>query len=182
MMGKANRTEICAYSMRRAKIEGESGFSSTSMPPETASDISKGIDGNNRPQGADQWQGTPETWVGKEGAAMTDKNTDQASDSIASELGVALEKAPQKSLQIDVAKYQAMLDAPDLSASQKEQVIKALWQIIACFVDLGYGVSPLQLACGEREENAESSGEEQTDVVGSEATTLTAEFNMHAAE
>lgn len=55
----------------------------------------------------------------------------------------------QRSLQVDVAKYQAMLDAPDLDEEQKRQFIEALWQVIVAFVDLGFQVHPVQQACGQ---------------------------------
>ncbi|MEM8692608.1 MAG: hypothetical protein AAGG57_12085 [Pseudomonadota bacterium] len=54
-----------------------------------------------------------------------------------------------RSLRVDIAKYQAMLDAPDLDEERKRQFIEALWQVIVAFVDLGFQVHPVQQACGQ---------------------------------
>lgn len=61
-------------------------------------------------------------------------------------------------LELDVALYQEMLDDPALTDAQKEQIIRALWDIIVAFVDLGYGVHPAQLAqnaCGKLSEEGD---------------------------
>ncbi|WP_141246512.1 hypothetical protein [Actibacterium ureilyticum] len=83
--------------------------------------------------------------VGKEGADMDDLSQDFC---------FALDKAAKPSLGIDTAKYQAYLDDPSLSEAQKEEIVQALWSIIVAFVDLGFGVHPLQEvldqeACGK---------------------------------
>ncbi len=44
----------------------------------------------------------------------------------------------------DAAKYEAMLDESDLSEAQKREFLETLWQIMVQFVDLGFGVHPLQ--------------------------------------
>jgi len=45
---------------------------------------------------------------------------------------------------VDIARYQALLDGEDLTDDQKRQFLETLWQIIVQFVDLGFGVHPLQ--------------------------------------
>jgi len=50
---------------------------------------------------------------------------------------------------VDYEKYAPLLDDPDLSEDQKREFLQALWNIITNFVDLGFGVHPVQLACGE---------------------------------
>ena len=52
-------------------------------------------------------------------------------------------------VEIDVQKYQHYLDDCDLSEVQKAQFLEALWSIIATFIDLGYGIHPIQEVCGK---------------------------------
>lgn len=55
---------------------------------------------------------------------------------------------------LDVAKYQAYLDDPNLSEEQKEEFLQAIWSIMVSFVDLGFGVHPLQEVCGQDSEES----------------------------
>ncbi len=50
-------------------------------------------------------------------------------------------------------KYQALLDEPGLSEEQKEEFLRALWSIVVTFVELGFGVHPLQEVCGQDSED-----------------------------
>lgn len=52
-------------------------------------------------------------------------------------------------LTIDWDRYGDMLDASDLSDDQKRAFIETLWSIMVSFVDLGFGLNPVQKACGE---------------------------------
>lgn len=97
-------------------------------------------------------------------------------------LGLALEAPPKKTLKVDIEKYQAWLDDPALSEQQREQMLEALWQIILCFVDLGFGVSPLENACGQVAESDSFCGAGSQDMVVSKAHTLSETFNNIAAE
>ena len=97
-------------------------------------------------------------------------------------LGVAIQESPKRTLQVDTKKYQAWLDDPELSDAQKEQIVEALWSIILCFVDLGFGVAPLQEACGKVSKTQEDSGDPDAFVLRCDAHTLTGSFNAHAAE
>lgn len=45
---------------------------------------------------------------------------------------------------VDVEKYKALLDDETLSEAEKEAFLQALWSIVVAFVDLGFGVHPLQ--------------------------------------
>jgi len=47
-------------------------------------------------------------------------------------------------LHVDIAKYQCFLDDPNLTPSEKEEFLRIMWEIIVNFVELGYGVHPLQ--------------------------------------
>ncbi|MCV0370513.1 hypothetical protein [Filomicrobium sp.] len=55
---------------------------------------------------------------------------------------------------VDVEKYQAYLDDPNLSEEQKEEFLQAIWSIMVAFVDLGFGVHPLQEVCGQDSEES----------------------------
>ncbi len=52
-------------------------------------------------------------------------------------------------LTVDVEKYQAYLDGADMTEAQKEEFLQALWSIIVSFVDLGFGVHPLNEVCAD---------------------------------
>lgn len=55
---------------------------------------------------------------------------------------------------LDVDKYQAWLDGSGLSAAEKEEFLQAMWSIIVSFMELGFGVHPLQEVCGKDFERA----------------------------
>ena len=76
-------------------------------------------------------------------------------------------------LTLDVALYEHMLADSDLTEDQKREFLETLWSIIVGFVDLGFGIDPVGLACGQNPET--SCG--QT----SESVTLTAESNTGRA-
>ena len=66
------------------------------------------------------------------------------------------DKAPP-TVTVDYEKYERYLAGTDLSDDQKREFIAALWQIITAFVDLGFGVHPVQQAqntCGKLPENS----------------------------
>ena len=57
---------------------------------------------------------------------------------------------------VDVEKYAHLLDDPDLTDQQKQEFLQTVWNIIVGFVDLGFGVHPIQQAqdnCGESMNN-----------------------------
>lgn len=53
---------------------------------------------------------------------------------------------PSKVLSLDHELYQHYLDGSDLSEDQKREFIEALWSIVVTFVDLGFGIEPVQRA------------------------------------
>ena len=63
------------------------------------------------------------------------------------------ERGQRPSLTIDYALYEKYLAESDWSEEQKREFITTLWSIIVNFVDLGFGVHPLQQAenepCGQ---------------------------------
>lgn len=49
-------------------------------------------------------------------------------------------------LQLDVEYYQAFLDDEDITNAQKKELIETIWNIVVTFVDLGFGIEPVQQA------------------------------------
>ncbi len=54
--------------------------------------------------------------------------------------------APGTALSIDWELYGTYLEDSDLSEAQKREFIETLWSIVVSFVDLGFGIHPLQQA------------------------------------
>lgn len=52
-------------------------------------------------------------------------------------------------LSVDVERYQHFLDESDLTEAQKVEFLQSLWNIMMSFVELGFGVHPLQEVCGK---------------------------------
>ena len=50
------------------------------------------------------------------------------------------------SLSIDIDYYQSMLDDADIPEDKKREFVETLWSIVVQFVDLGFGIHPLQQA------------------------------------
>jgi len=57
-------------------------------------------------------------------------------------------------LTLDVALYEHMLADSDLTEDQKREFLETLWSIIVGFVDLGFGIDPVGLACGQNPETS----------------------------
>lgn len=71
-------------------------------------------------------------------------------------------------LTVDVERYQALLDDSDMTDAQKEEFLQALWLIVVSFVELGFGVHPLQEVCGKDAEIGSDSAKYAFDAVRSE--------------
>ena len=157
-MIKSQKTaEICGVGPKSGKMKVEQG--SAYAVPLSASAVQRGApqghDGiDAHPLGADAGTRTPE--IGKEGAIMNEYDGNQ-------DFRFTLNAAAKPSLGIDTEKYQAYLDDPALSEDQKEEIVQALWGIIVAFVDLGFGVHPLQEVLGQE---ACGKAEQQLDVQG----------------
>ncbi|WMS43117.1 hypothetical protein RDV64_01550 [Acuticoccus sp. MNP-M23] len=72
---------------------------------------------------------------------MAGKTTDNEAIEVLDGLTV---QAAARRAEFDVARYAALLEGSDLTEAQKGQFLEALWSIIVAFVDLGFGVHPLQ--------------------------------------
>lgn len=118
---------------------------------------------NAHPNISDDGSRTPRTWVGKESAAMKDEFSSGY--------------VPKRVVEIDTAKYQKYLDDPALSDDQKEEIIEALWSIITAFVDLGFGVHPMQEVCGKDVQRLDHDGSTDSNDPKPAKTALQNAFN-----
>lgn len=85
------------------------------------------------------------------------------------------ETAPPR-LNIDWDAYLPFFENEDISDADKHEMIEALWSIVVSFVDLGFGIHPVQQACGKDISLAEIPA---FDVVNSKH--IKTEFNSVAA-
>ncbi|WP_164738292.1 hypothetical protein [Frigidibacter oleivorans] len=83
-------------------------------------------------------------------------------------LVASFDTAAKPIITVDVQKYQAYLDDPELSDAQKEEFLQALWSIVVAFVELGFGVHPLQEVCGQNDDEVFTSAKEAFDQVESD--------------
>lgn len=76
--------------------------------------------------------------------------------------------APAKpTLTVDVERYQAYLDGANMTKAQKAEFLQALWMIVVSCVELGFGVHPLQEACGKNMQIGSDSAKGAFDAVKS---------------
>lgn len=75
---------------------------------------------------------------------------------------------PMPMMTLDVEKYQAYLDDADMTEAQKNEFLQALWSIIVSFVDMGFGVHPLQEVCGEDQTSESKNMHKSVDMLVSE--------------
>jgi hypothetical protein len=78
------------------------------------------------------------------------------------------EKSVKPTMTVDVERYQAYLDGSNMSETEKEEFLQALWKIIVNFVELGFGVHPLQEVCGKEADIQSGSANAATDEVCSD--------------
>ena len=50
---------------------------------------------------------------------------------------------------VDFARYQGFLDHTEMTQAQREEFLMEMWKIIVAFIDLGYGIHPMQEVCGK---------------------------------
>lgn len=80
----------------------------------------------------------------------------------------AFDSSARRVLAVDVEKYQTWLDGSGLSAEQKEEFLRAVWSVVVTFVELGFGVHPLQEVCGKESESGAPSPKQAFDRLESE--------------
>lgn len=70
-------------------------------------------------------------------------------------------------IQFDAAEFVHFLEDADLSSAQKIEYVRMIWDIVLQFVDLGFGLHPIQQACGQFDEAQILCGEESADALHS---------------
>lgn len=80
----------------------------------------------------------------------------------------------QRVITVDVAKYDEYLRESDMSPEQKEEFLRAMLSIVLTFVELGFGVHPLQQVgeqepCGKAEKVCDQGATDAFDRVRSKA-------------
>lgn len=75
-------------------------------------------------------------------------------------------------LKIDWDLYAAMLDESDLTEDEKKEFIETLWSIVVAFVDLGFGIHPVQQA------DHKSSGQDADIALIIQRHVLSSELNL----
>jgi len=85
-------------------------------------------------------------------------------------LGELFNRPARPVVTVDVEKYKELLDDPNLSEAEKESFLQALWSIVVAFVDLGFGVHPLQEVCAkelkeafDKADGTDSNGKQKRD-------------------
>ncbi|MEM1285720.1 MAG: hypothetical protein AAGH43_10060 [Pseudomonadota bacterium] len=79
---------------------------------------------------------------------MTTRTTSGEPDSeakLAPKAGAG-EASKFQALTLDIELYQGCIDDPEMSVADKRELIETLWSIMVSFVDLGFGIHPLQQA------------------------------------
>lgn len=74
-------------------------------------------------------------------------------------------------LTLDVELYQSYIDDPSMSEADKRELIETLWSIMLSFVDLGFGIHPLQQAL-DRDGIAGDAGDEVREALASPAVAM----------
>lgn len=64
-------------------------------------------------------------------------------------LKIEFDASTKPTMAVDVERYQRYLDDTDLTEAEKKEFLQALWNVIISFVELGFGVHPLQEVCGK---------------------------------
>ncbi|TYC51889.1 hypothetical protein FMN50_20225 [Rhodobacterales bacterium] len=66
-------------------------------------------------------------------------------------------------LQVDFEKYMHFLDDPSISDDQKQEFLETIWSILLQFVDLGFGIHPMQQVIEEFDLNIIEENEDMID-------------------
>ncbi len=81
---------------------------------------------------------------------QTPQQKETNSDALINEPTINEPKASRLTLDVDY--YQSFLDDTDIPEHKKQEFIEALWSIITAFVDLGFGIHPVQQATKQNTE------------------------------
>lgn len=122
---------------------------------------------------------------GKEAGAMTEFGNGTGPDDLPTlfeTLGIVLEATPKPTAKLDIEMYQEWLDDLDATDEEKREVFEIFARIVFTIIDMGFGVAPLHVACGELAEAEGFCGRVDQDVVSSKAHTLSDAFNQIAVQ
>lgn len=81
------------------------------------------------------------------------------------DLGGAFLQSTHPVLEVDIEKYQSYLDNSDMTDAEKQAFLESLWTIIVNFVELGFGVHPVQEVRGQNDDNGRLSSKPAFDSV-----------------
>lgn len=70
--------------------------------------------------------------------------------------GAAMKGGNNSRIEVDYELYEAMLDEPGMSQADKRLLIDTLWNIVTSFVELGFGVHPVQQAIEAHEDRLDT--------------------------
>jgi hypothetical protein len=79
-------------------------------------------------------------------------------------------------LQFDAHEFAHFLDESDLTHDQKLEYIRTIWSIVLQFIDMGFGIHPLQQACGQFSDADILCGDPDSDALKSLHPTLCTDF------
>lgn len=54
-------------------------------------------------------------------------------------------------IKIDVKRFEPYLDDPELTQAEREELLETIFAIVLSFVDLGFGIHPVQQACEQND-------------------------------
>lgn len=77
---------------------------------------------------------------------ITDNFNRLAQSEIVTKLDLDRADGGRSGLVFDVTKYMGFVEGMDLTEGQARQMLEAIWSIVVGFVDLGFGVHPVQQA------------------------------------
>jgi len=88
------------------------------------------------------------------------------------------ERGPPQTLalQFDAQEFAHFLDESDLTREQKLEYIRTIWSIVLQFIDMGFGIHPLQQACGQFDAADILCGVADSDALKSPHPTLCTDF------
>lgn len=80
------------------------------------------------------------------------------------DLGLAniLERPAPSTLAIDLDYFRPFLDDTDIPEERKQELLEVLWNIVVNFVDLGFGIHPIQHAMLEQEKSKQKKKDQNT--------------------
>jgi hypothetical protein len=72
---------------------------------------------------------------------------------------------PNLAIQFDAQEFAHFLAESDLTHEQKLEYIQTIWGIVLQFIDLGFGIHPVQQACGQFDDAAALCSDADSDMV-----------------